>query len=74
MLHVAGDGYKKGTAAAVKSSREFSPVEKQFSSDECHAVSASSSLSGLPLRHTSDVTTRKTSRKGGPLGCAWHLR
>ena len=30
MLHVAGDGYKKGTAAAVKSSREFSPVEKQF--------------------------------------------
>ena len=53
---------------------EFSPVEKQFSSDECHAVSVSSPLSGLPLRHTSDVITRKTSRKGGPLGRAWHLR
>ena len=34
MLHVAGDGYKKGTAAAVgvvESDREFSPVEEQAS-------------------------------------------
>ena len=70
MLHVAGDGYKRDSGQIESSS----PVEKQFSSDECHAVSVSSPLSGLPLRHTSDVTTRKTSRRGGPLGRAWHLR
>ena len=70
MLHVAGDGYKRDS----EPDRGCSPVEKQFSSDECHAVSVSSPLSGLPLRHTSDITTRKTSRRGGPLGRAWHLR
>ena len=63
MLHVAGDGYKKGTAAAVgvvESDREFSPVEVQ--APHLHLV-------GYHY-----VTTRKTSRRGGPLGRAWHLR
>ena len=44
---------------------EFSPVEKQFSSDECHAVSVSSPHSGLPLRHTSDVLRGRLLVKAG---------
>ena len=60
MLQVTGDGYKKGTAAAVGG---------QFSSDElvseCHAVSVSSPHSGLPLCHTSDVLRGRLLVKAG---------
>ena len=44
---------------------EFSPVEKQFSSDECHAVSISSPHSGLPLPHTGDVPRGRLLVKAG---------